>query len=256
MPRNQAYIWELTKYVDSNGYLKETNPDESDMEISTEILCMFFLLLIAISSGSFLHKSGHKYLQEAGLTTLIGMVAGYLLKLMSVQGTMEHIAGHFVNLFMILLLPPIIFESGYNMQKKPFFRNIGSVLAYSFLGTFIAIIFSSMMFYVTGVLGWSFPFNMRDSWAFGSLISATDPVAVLAIFKQMDADENLYAIVFGESIFNDAISIVMYDTVKSMADNTEATKSQLLLSATINFLVIFIGSILMGAMTALIVAFI
>jgi sodium/hydrogen exchanger 8 len=48
------------------------------------------------------------------------------------------------------------------------------------------------------------------------LISATDPVAVLAIFKEMDADENLYAIVFGESIFNDAIGIVMYETVKNM----------------------------------------
>ena len=56
-------------------------------------------------------------------------------------------------------------------------------------------------------------FSWKDSFAFGSLISATDPVSVLAIFKEMDANPNLYAIVFGESIFNDAISIVMYETV-------------------------------------------
>ena len=130
-------------------------------------------------------------------------------------------------------------------------------MAYSFLGTFIAITFSSTMFFVVGELGWSYPFTIRDSWAFGSLISATDPVAVLAIFKQMDADENLYAIVFGESIFNDAISIVMYDTVRKMADgDPDTSKFQQVLGAIINFLVIFIGSILMGAMTALIVAFI
>lgn len=97
------------------------------------------------------------------------------------------------------------------------------MLAYSFLGTFIAIAFTSCMFYACGALGWSYPFSMIDSWAFGSLISATDPVAVLAIFKQMDADENLYAIVFGESIFNDAISIVMYNTVKKMGDAEEGT---------------------------------
>ena len=73
----------------------------------------------------------------------------------------------------------------------------------------------------------------------------------------MDADENLYAIVFGESIFNDAISIVMYDTVKKMADSSDgSSKTEQVLAATVNFLVIFIGSILMGAMTALIVAFI
>lgn len=64
---------------------------------------------------------------------------------------------------------------------------------------------------------------MKDSFAFGSLISATDPVAVLAIFKEMDADENLYSIVFGESIFNDAIGIVMYETVKGMGANANKT---------------------------------
>ena len=55
------------------------------------------------------------------------------------------------------------------------------------------------------------------------MISATDPVAVLAIFKEMDADENLYSIVFGESIFNDAIGIVMYETVKGMGANANKT---------------------------------
>ena len=193
------------------------------MDISTEILCMFFLMIMAISSGHALKKSGHKYLQEAGLTTIIGMVAGYCMKLLSIEETMENITFHFVNLFMIILLPPIIFESGYNLSKKPFLRNIGTVLMYAFIGTFIAIIFSSCMFYTTGVLGLTYQFSMKDAWTFGSLISATDPVAVLAIFKQMDADENLYAIVFGESVFNDAIGIVMYHTVRSVGTDPNST---------------------------------
>ena len=62
---------------------------------------------------------------------------------------------------------------------------------------------------------------MKESFAFGSLISATDPVAVLAIFKEMDADVNLYSIVFGESIFNDAIGIVMYETVKDLGTDED-----------------------------------
>ena len=88
------------------------------------------------------------------------------------------------------------------------------------------------------------------------MISATDPVAVLAIFKQMDADENLYSIVFGESIFNDAISIVMYDTVINMGESSDESTLSQIGSAAGRFLVIFIGSILVGAMTALVVAFI
>ena len=95
-------------------------------------------------------------------------------------------------------------------------RNIGTVIMFAFVGTFIAIFFSSLMFWACGRLGISHDFTLKDSFAFGSLISATDPVAVLSIFKEMDADENLYAIVFGESIFNDAIGIVMYETVKNM----------------------------------------
>ena len=59
----------------------------------------------------------------------------------------------------------------------------------------------------------------------GSLISATDPVSVLAIFKEMDADPNLFAIVFGESIFNDAIGIVMYETVKNMGNDPNTPMS-------------------------------
>ena len=47
------------------------------------------------------------------------------------------------------------------------------------------------------------------SFAFGSLISATDPVSTLALFSAMNADQDLYAIVFGESVLNDAVSIIL-----------------------------------------------
>ena len=79
------------------------------------------------------------------------------------------------------------------------------------------------MFYATAYYfpNWQPPFTLKESFAFGSLISATDPVSVLAIFKEMDADANLYSIVFGESIFNDAVSIVMYETVKNLSLESE-----------------------------------
>ncbi len=51
---------------------------------------------------------------------------------------------------------------------------------------------------------------MNESFAFGSLISATDPVAVLAIFKEVNVEKNLFALVFGESTLNDAISIILF----------------------------------------------
>jgi NhaP-type Na+/H+ or K+/H+ antiporter len=49
--------------------------------------------------------------------------------------------------------------------------------------------------------------------AFGSLISATDPVCILSAFKEFQVDPSFFQIVYGESILNDVVSIVFYETV-------------------------------------------
>ena len=216
---------------------------------------MLFLVLLALTFGHILKKSGHKYLQEAGLTVIIGMVAGLILKFLDIEEYLTYLSKHFEILFMVLLLPPIIFESGYNLEKKPFFRNIGTVMLFAFLGTFICIFASSLMFMGVGQTPLSPAFTWKESFAFGSLISATDPVSVLAIFKEMDADENLFAIVFGESIFNDAIALVMYQTVMMAGKDGRSPGSEIV-SSIGSFILIFVGSILIGAVTGLLIAFV
>lgn len=98
-------------------------------------------------------------------------------------------------------------------------------------------------------------FSWKEAFAFGSLISATDPVSVLAVFKSMDADENLFAIVFGESIFNDAIALVMFDTVMLVGEDGKPA-GQELIDAIGSFFLIFTGSLLIGAVSALLIAFV
>lgn len=154
---------------------------------------------------------------------------------------------------MILLLPPIIFESGFNMQKKYFFRNLGSIMLYAFLGTFLAIMASALMFYTFGAIGMTPEFSLKESCAFGALISSTDPVAVLAIFKEMDADTTLYSLIFGESIFNDAIAIVMYRAFSEMKQDHYVKE---IFGSFTQFFVVFTGSVLIGASAALLIAFI
>ena len=56
----------------------------------------------------------------------------------------------------------------------------------------------------------SFKESIIPSLLFGSLISATDPVTVLAIFHDLHVDHDLYSLVFGESVMNDAVAIVLY----------------------------------------------
>ena len=55
-----------------------------------------------------------------------------------------------------------------------------------------------------------------DNLHFGALISATDPVTVLAIFSDLNVDVNLHALVFGESVLNDAVAIVLVEVLISV----------------------------------------
>lgn len=66
------------------------------MEMSTEILIMLFLLMLSIMGGHFLKKRKQKYLQESALTTMIGVVAGLVLKLLNVESYLTNLANHFV----------------------------------------------------------------------------------------------------------------------------------------------------------------
>jgi len=80
--------------------------------------------------------------------------------------------------------------------------------------------------------------------AFGALISATDPVAALAIFKDMNINQRLYAIVFGEAIMNDAVSIVFFSTTSSLIGHS--VTSSTVINAIGTFLQSSIASTLFG----------
>ena len=64
------------------------------------------------------------------------------------------IKSSFEPLFMIILLPPILFESALNMKKKPFFKNIGSIILFAFAGTLIAIFVTGVLMWMIGAVGY------------------------------------------------------------------------------------------------------
>jgi sodium/hydrogen exchanger-like protein 6/7 len=71
-----------------------------------------------------------------------------------------------------------------------------------------------VLVYIYSSLGLeSLDLSPLDCLIFGSALSATDPVTILAIFNQFKVDPKLYSVIFGESLLNDAVSIVMYQYV-------------------------------------------
>ncbi|KAI3628981.1 hypothetical protein CBS9595_000053 [Malassezia furfur] len=124
------------------------------------------------------------------------MFVGILLRI-NVLKPVREMLGFSNTIMMNVLLPPIILASGYDLRQAKFFRNFGTILTFALFGTFISAI-------VIGTL------------------SATDPVTILAIFNTYRVDPQLYSIIFGESILNDAVSIVMFETL-SKFQNTQIT---------------------------------
>ncbi|KAF4026800.1 hypothetical protein G4228_019542 [Cervus hanglu yarkandensis] len=165
--------------------------------------------------------------------------------------------------FFNILLPPIIFYAGYSLKRRHFFRNLGSILAYAFLGTAISCFVIGSIMYgcvtlmkVTGQLAGDFYFT--DCLLFGAIVSATDPVTVLAIFHELQVDVELYALLFGESVLNDAVAIVLSSSIvayQPAGDNSHTFDVTAMFKSIGIFLGIFSGSFAMGAATGVIAIF-
>ena len=63
-------------------------------------------------------------------------------------------------IFFLLLLPPIIFEAGYNMKRLHFFKNIGPIIVYAFAGTLISTVVIAFLCFSVGQGGWGFPYSV------------------------------------------------------------------------------------------------
>ena len=87
---------------------------------------------------------------------------------------------------------------------------MGAIFTLAFIGTTLSsVVIGGVLYGFVQLFGSSSGFTFLDTFYFGALISATDPVTVLAIFNDLHVDVNLYALVFGESVLNDAVAIVL-----------------------------------------------
>lgn len=222
-------------------------------------MAIFFVLCVIALGVLLIHwmlQTGFQYLPESIVVVFLGALIGLLIQLLSSKDTNVFSKREEVfspTAFFLVLLPPIIFESGYNLHKGNFFQNIGSILAFAILGTGISALVIGAGIYFLGLAEVVYRLNFIESFAFGSLISAVDPVATVAIFHALDVDPILNMLVFGESILNDAVSIVLTTTLATPELNGVG-KSDAVLSALANFFTMFFASAGIGVVFALISA--
>ncbi|KAK0553179.1 monovalent cation:H+ antiporter, CPA1 (nhx1) [Tilletia horrida] len=208
-----------------------------------------FALVLALLTGSFWTSY---YLKRKRITavheTIVGLLAGMFVGACLRIGPGEQVQHmlSFSNTIMLnVLLPPIILSSGYDLKQERFFRNFWVILTFALAGTFISAIVIGVVVWLWSLLGLeSIHLNLLECLIFGSTLSATDPVTILAIFKSYKVDPELDSIIFGESILNDAVSIVMFDTLSTFR-NKEIYISSVFHGVGL-FLIVFTLSMFLG----------
>ncbi|CAI5712068.1 hypothetical protein KXD40_005913 [Peronospora effusa] len=146
-----------------------------------------------------------------------GLLAGALLTLVSEMHVQD--AKLDPKILFLGLLPPIILEAGFNTQRKGFFSNFSAILLLAIIGTLVATLATGGILIWLGNMGVITQLTSAEAFLFGSLISAIDPVATLIVFKKCRAPSLLFNLVFGESVLNDAVAIVIFTLFQKFVES-------------------------------------
>ena len=199
--------------------------------LGTEITILILLLIACI---------GSIYFKRFQLPYTVGLViAGLLL------GFAENNDLHIQNLalspeiILFLFIPPLVFASASNINHRLFLHNLKPALTLAGPGLVVSVAI------IGGLLNLLTPLNLGQAFVFGALISASDPVAVVALFEELGVPKRLNMLVDGESMLNDATAIVAFEVVLSVIESG-VFQASTLLSALIKVVIVLLGGIMVG----------
>lgn len=209
--------------------------------LAVPVLILSCLLLLATSSAIALKKLRFPY--TIGLV-LLGMIVAIAARYSdSLNVLMQVSLSH--DLIMYVLLPVLIFDAALHIKIPHLYRELVPVLTLAVPG----VVFSMLIIgYLLGALT---PLTLTGTLLFGALISATDPVAVIALFKEVGAPERLSMLMDSESLFNDATAIVVFGLVLSVVQSGQAVDGVIMISGLWSFITVFFGGILVGVILGL-----
>ncbi|CAN4111224.1 unnamed protein product [Withania somnifera] len=212
---------------------------------------LFVVLLCAcIVIGHLLEEN--RWINESITALLIGLVTGVVILLVS-GGKSSHLLVFSEDLFFIYLLPPIIFNAGFQVKKKQFFVNFITIMMFGAIGTLVScaiISLGAIQSFKKLDIGF---LDIGDYLAIGAIFAATDSVCTLQVLHQ-DETPLLYSLVFGEGVVNDATSVVLFNAIQNF--DLSSVNPSIALSFLGNFFYLFLASTLLGAATGLLSAYI
>nr|XP_016936113.1 sodium/hydrogen exchanger 3 isoform X20 [Drosophila suzukii] len=228
--------------------------------VKTPFIIGIWILSASIAKiGFHMTPKLHLIFPESCLLIVVGVVIGVVLYFC----TDVAVSPLTPNTFFFYMLPPIILDAGYFMPNRLFFDNLGTILLMAVVGTIFNIATIGGSLYACGkmgIYGETETPGLMDVFLFASLISAVDPVAVLAVFEEIHVNEILYIVVFGESLLNDAVTVVMYHMMESYNEiGLDKIIAQDIASGVGSFFVVALGGtaigIIWGFLTGLVTRF-
>jgi hypothetical protein len=247
----------------NNNSNNSNNNDGESKTVQIYFLCFSGILVLVLFLAKFLEDtpSLRRYLSEPAMTLLLGIFFSFIIRILNeadYEEYQEHyeeeynnaadypedfnedeIAEQYMgelpqfflffpnNVFFMALLPPILFNSGYQLQRELFYRHFSPIALYSLLGTCVAACGCGGFLILTkqwGLMGEFDPSNL-ELMTFGALIAATDTVSVVGVLQRKRVDPHLFSLVFGESALNDAVAIVLFKTLAEFLTQNHANES-------------------------------
>ena len=193
-----------------------------------------FLLLVAALVAMIARQVRIPY-------TVILVVAGIALSFFSFTPQFELSK----DLIFTVLLPPLIFEATLFIRWRELMHNLPVILVFAIIGVLVsALLTGAGMVYLAG---WTW----QSAALFGILIAATDPVSVIATFKDAGVHGRLRLLVEAESLFNDATAAIGFGVVLAFVAGQSVSLSATLLNGAWSIF----GGLLIGALSAGLVLF-
>jgi len=209
-------------------------------------------LLIVLGTALLLRYRRVTWIPDSAVTIAVGWFTGALL-LLDQNPNARSRRRFDEQVFFDVLLPFIIFEAGYNMNRRAMRQRLGLVLALAVVGTAVAFfVTTGLMLGFARAAGRELP--LLDAAIFSALISSTDPVAVLGIFAQFGVPESLHTLIFGESTLNDVVAVALYGSLKWAFKNPHLSRNAKIEHLAWSFVSVSTGSIIVGLCCGLAVA--
>ncbi len=145
------------------------------------------------------------------------------------------------DVILFLFLPALVFESALSLDLRKLMAEMGSILFLAIVGLLISMVIVGLS--IASFSGMSIVVCLL----LGAIVSATDPVAVIALFKDLNAPKRLTVLVEGESLFNDATAIVVSSILLAMLTSNVAFDVG---SSLMQFIIVFLGGIIVGGLIA------